>query len=481
MVVASVLAVRAAMPGTWSYATQLDHLTCYHASDKLEIQSVLDLVAADPGFTQKGCTLLHAVELCVPATKTNVDPAPPFAGVTGNPLSSDYVCYRMRCPEPTTPPDELVTDQFAVRVQRKYTPIKVCVPARRAPAPCGKVGNHLCGGACPDASQLCTFDVTSKTCACKPPVKACSVNAAGACGGTCPDSSAPCTFDTLGRCNCGHHDLLTIDGGKSSVLRYDGTSGAFVDVLVPAGSGGLDTAQNLTIGPDGALYVSSWGNGSVLRYDATTGKFVDAFVPSGRGGLGNPDQLVFRPDGKLYVSDRFAGAIRRYDGTTGAFIDVFVSDGALGGFVGFTFGPDGNIYASEFNAPDALHFRVLRYSGTTGSFTDVFASSDKFVSPSGIVFGPDGNLYVSGLNSGNVLRFNGSTGAFMDVFVPTGSGGIATADYLTFGPDGNLYVATFSKGILRFDGGTGAFIDAFVPAGSGGLTYPKGVIFVTRP
>ena len=45
---------------------------------------------------------------------------------------------------------------------------------------------------------------------------------------------------------------------------------------------------------------------------------------------------------------RFKGTISRYDGQTGAFVDTFVSDSRLGGFTGFTFGPDGNIYAGEY-------------------------------------------------------------------------------------------------------------------------------------
>ena len=57
----------------------------------------------------------------------------------------------------------------------------------------------------------------------------------------------------------------------------------------PPGSGGLVRAQGLTFGPDGNLYVSSSVNDQVLRYDGSTGAFLDAFVSQGSGGLDGPE------------------------------------------------------------------------------------------------------------------------------------------------------------------------------------------------
>lgn len=50
------------------------------------------------------------------------------------------------------------------------------------------------------------------------------------------------------------------------------------------------------------LFVTSFDNSRVLRYDGTTGAFLDTFVPTAAGGLRNPAGLVFGPDGNLYVS-----------------------------------------------------------------------------------------------------------------------------------------------------------------------------------
>ena len=85
-----------------------------------------------------------------------------------------------------------------------------------------------------------------------------------------------------------------ISPSRGNILRYNGTTGAFIDTFVPTASGGLGTPRPLIFGPDDNLYVGDYANGSVLRYNGTTGAFIDAFVPAG-GALGGPTFLVFSP------------------------------------------------------------------------------------------------------------------------------------------------------------------------------------------
>lgn len=213
--------------------------------------------------------------------------------------------------------------------------------------------------------------------------------------------------------------LVASNTDPGRILRYDGLTGTFVDAFVPTASGGLRFTIGMTIavGGDGNLYITNDSGlggtgGGVWRYNGTTGAFIDAFVPLGSGGLTSPHHLTFGPDGNLYVTDYALNAVLRYNGTTGASMGIFASTG--------------------LNRPEDL------------------------------LFGRDGNLYVS--DDDKVVRFNGSTGVFIDNFVPAGSGGLYALRQIAIGPDNNLYVASASSGgVYRYNGTTGAFIDVFVP------------------
>jgi sugar lactone lactonase YvrE len=215
-------------------------------------------------------------------------------------------------------------------------------------------------------------------------------------------------------CDVGNGSILRYDGITRDPLPSAGNSGA---TFVPSGSGGLSfgtygvsDAVWLIFGPDGNLYATSGGlnappdSSSVLRFDGKTGQFIDAFVPPGSGGLTGPRALVFGPDGNLYVNSYGPGpgTVLRYDGTTGTFLDVFVPAGSnpfgesgSGYPRGLVFGPDGNLYVG-YPGGQAAHPSVLRYDGKTGALIDAFVSegSGGLSIPTGPLFGPDGNLYI---------------------------------------------------------------------------------------
>jgi len=135
--------------------------------------------------------------------------------------------------------------------------------------------------------------------------------------------------------------LYVSDNGVfNRVSKYDPTSGAFLSIFVPNGAGGLtpsDFKGGLEFGPDGNLYwaiggnpLSSGSTDAVYRFNGTTGAFIDIFVADGSGGLRGSEDLHFGPDGNLYVASYATNSIMRYDGMTGAFIDSFVTSGSGG-------------------------------------------------------------------------------------------------------------------------------------------------------
>ncbi len=264
------------------------------------------------------------------------------------------------------------------------------------------------------------------------------------------------------------NELLVASSKTDSMMKY-GTDGGFL--LEFAKPGGSDYPVDPIIGPDGNLYLSGWNSDDVLRYNPTTGAFIDEFVVAGSGGLDSAAGLAFGPDGHLYVASRLTSEVLRFDGSTGAFIDVFADLSPIAGGVeepeGLTFGPDGDLYVSDYKLS-----AVYKLDGNTGEFDSVFVSagSGGLNRAEDLVFGPDSNLYVASDDGDNVLCYNGTTGAFIDTFVAAGSGGLKDTQGLSFGPDGNLYVGSWgTDSVLRYDGTTGAFIDAYVNAGSGGL------------
>jgi hypothetical protein len=272
-------------------------------------------------------------------------------------------------------------------------------------------------------------------------------------------------------------DLLVSNGIDASVHRYDGTTGDFEGVFVSPGSGGLDGPQALVYGPDGNLYIASFGSRNVLRYDGRTGAFLDVFVPPGSGGLGAPGEIAFGPDGNLYVSDSFFGtnSVLRYDGRTGAFLGVFASGGGLVVPQRLVFGA-GFLYVQSVLSRD-----VLRYDAKTGAPRPAPGQSGAIFLPgvdaTALTFGRDGRLYVT-TRADDVRRFHARTGALIDVFIPPGSGGLSDGNDMEFGPDRNLYIPDFlPSSVLRHDR-TGEFLDAFVPPGSGGLEFPVTLTFM---
>ena len=118
------------------------------------------------------------------------------------------------------------------------------------------------------------------------------------------------------------NSIFVASYNSDTVQQYDSNTGrSDGGLFVSLGSGGLVNPVDPIIGPDGNLYVSSKTDGNVLRFDGRTGAFLEVFVTSGPASRCYAGRhYTFGPDGDLYVVDDISGNVLRYDGTTGAFL-----------------------------------------------------------------------------------------------------------------------------------------------------------------
>lgn len=282
-------------------------------------------------------------------------------------------------------------------------------------------------------------------------------------------------------------DEIWIGGWNShNIIRIDWQTGQTLGMFVTAGLGGLNQPHAYSFGPDNNLYVASHGNSTVRRYDGETGSFIDVFVQAGNG-LNRSHSVLWNFDNTLIVSSELGDLVNQYDGITGEFVSTFVQPGEAGlnGPEAVILGPDGFLYLS------AQSNQVLKLDPVNGGVVEVFVGDDPETredETGGLAwahqlqFGPDGNLYVTSSQSNQVLRYNGKTGEFLDVFVSAGGGGPSFPVGLGFGPDGHLYVASWNSSLLqRYDGQSGAPLGTVANLGAMGLSGPLFLEFFSGP
>lgn len=215
----------------------------------------------------------------------------------------------------------------------------------------------------------------------------------------------------------------------NNVVKYD-SGGSVVNTFDPANAAGLSSAQGLTYGPDGNLYVASAANDKILIYDPVSGDFLGTSATLGVPAHDGPIDLVFGPDGNLYVTTFDSGRVIKVNGTTGAVLDS--TNGPAGfGFGPAAFGPNGVLYIVGLDVNSFLG-GVFQYDLTQNLISPFITSGTGGLdAPGGLAFDLAGNLLVSNLVfdpntfadiGSSVLRFNGQTGAPMGTFVPPGQG-----------------------------------------------------------
>ena len=109
-----------------------DHMECFKAKDALKLQGVVDLPSlAGTPYDGAGCTIGGAKKYCTPVAKVVVSSTPAATPMPGPGLTSDYVCYKLKCPAVEI--SQAVTDQFGARTLTKLKTAELCVPAVKGP------------------------------------------------------------------------------------------------------------------------------------------------------------------------------------------------------------------------------------------------------------------------------------------------------------------------------------------------------------
>jgi len=319
---------------------------------------------------------------------------------------------------------------------------------------------------------------------------------------------------------------LYVDGGQTAgILRYNGTTGAFMNTFAGGGVGGVWVyGRGMAFDQYGNLYVGDSSN-AVHRYDAQGNSLGDLLVNSVNPSLSKPFGMTFNPQGDLLITCRDSNSVVSYNSG----VDVTLSAGsstpvsanyttedgstlagtnyyALSGTVTFAPGQTsqmillatqedphatgdvsfsvqlsnptggatigaGTATVSIIVADTTRQFSIANSSAieadTTAHYRGAFVQGPPESGFQSMAMGPDGNLYVTtgpgGMSGNGITAYNGSTGALIGEFVtPVNGQNEDTGTAIVFNA-GYLYVGSPSNSeVLQYNGSTGAFVSVFI-------------------
>ncbi|MCA9647981.1 MAG: NHL repeat-containing protein, partial [Myxococcales bacterium] len=167
---------------------------------------------------------------------------------------------------------------------------------------------------------------------------------------------------------------------------------------------GVTDLQDVEVASDGTLYVTSRGANSVVRFDGTTGAFIDTFATT---TFNLPNSMVFDPSGNLYVSSRNTGNVVRFS-PSGTDLGVFATTAQLGSPEGMVFGPGGELFVSGRTNS------VVQRFNSSGTFVSTVIQTPAVSAPEGLAFTSDGRMWVNSRDTAEVVRLNSTTFAEID-------------------------------------------------------------------
>jgi hypothetical protein len=264
--------------------------------------------------------------------------------------------------------------------------------------------------------------------------------------------------------------LVANHQGGNSVSKYD-LDGNWQGYFVSPGSGGLANAVGLQRGADGHVYVASEGTAQILRYDGATGAFIDVFASGPQ--LQFAGYLATGPGGDFYAAGVGNNSVVRIDQTTGGIVGTAASGGGLSGPDGIVFTGSGELLVSSYFSNS-----VKRYNPSTGAFLGDLISGGGLVRPLQLVI--EGNeLQVVSQGTNSIRKYNLQTGAYLgDLLI---GGGLNNPIAQVTLPNGDRIVSSYSNSsLIRFDS-AGALQGVFASGLAEGVKSPTTMILVPEP
>jgi hypothetical protein len=262
-----------------------------------------------------------------------------------------------------------------------------------------------------------------------------------------------------------YYTLLS-DFSQQTVKAFD-PNGNFLGNLIQPGANGLNGPDGLAVGADNNLYIGTILSTNVLKFNAKNGQFIGEFVPpgsgaiNGQGGLGSATDIAFGPDGNLYVSNFNSDVGAEPNGKP--IVDPTKTDNIL------VFSPNGT-YLKTLNFPVAGPKVPL---GLTFINDPVTGHSELLATTRGGTYNNNqgGQTTIAGGNA--IYKFDLTTGDQIGTVFATGGNLNGPADLLV-GFNNLLYVSSLdSNQILtyNFDGSFNSiFIDRTDTLGINGPT-----------
>jgi DNA-binding beta-propeller fold protein YncE len=204
--------------------------------------------------------------------------------------------------------------------------------------------------------------------------------------------------------------ILVSDLSSNAILRFRADVGSFIDTFVNPGSGGLNGPWGLAFGTDQNLYVASDGTSSVLRFDGSRGHFLDVFCE-----VANPRSLVFHLS-DLYVCSSSTGMVLRFNGLTGSPRGIHTAATSFRQ-------PWGIVFDSRTNESFVISQNTNRIVSVAPNPEDSFSSSKSAIwsdtdimSIAGLELA-GGYVFATSPDAGSIVAgFNRTTGKYLSHF-----------------------------------------------------------------